>query len=207
MAMALNPYSTLHPGNKAIKYREHDTPEHLAAIDELAKHMYEISDDPSGSDPIEYLSPKDMEICERFVVEAKNAHWPNASLLDFRLYRDTPAAKAIRLNGRPAWSSPARIAKGGLTQALFFPKIEQHRGYIFGHLGIVPSQAVALCDDGKLRSLRGADLPSSKGIGWGILPKPALLMPALAPGHLQGVEYSNAGSLSLEATLKARMSG
>jgi hypothetical protein len=163
----------------------------------LVKRMEEISDDPSGSDPADYLSPEDAETCEQFVALANTIGWPNSDEIGMR---------TSRIPGIPVWTSSRRTAKAGLTKFLFYPKTgATHRAYKFGKLSIMPTQAVALCDDGLLRSHRVSGIDRSLGDGWGRLPEPEYLAPVLAKGQAYGVNYTNAGSETLSQLLLGRI--
>lgn len=159
----------------------------------LAKHMRKISGDPSGSELHRYLRKEDVETCEQFLGMATELQWPGSLAIDMR---------ACRIPGVPAWTSGLRTAKAGLTKVLFYPKIDEtRRGYYFGRLRMIPSQHVALCSDGYLRSLRGDELPKSYGIGWGVLPDPELLLAAIKPATVP-IDY---GSKSLGTRLVAQI--
>lgn len=159
-----------------------------AYLDNLARHMYEISDDPSGSDPSLYFNnEEDQKTLKQFLRMATELDWPDAEpIIDMRASR----------KGIPAWTGSLRTAKAGLTKALFFPKIKDtQRGYLFGRLNVKPTQQVAICEDGRLRSLRsGAALIESKGIGWGRLPDREYLLPAIHPVEVL-IDYAPLRSL------------
>ena len=187
--------------NGAIQKPEFDQAKYDRAHNALFDHMYEISDDPSGSDPTDYLSQADVEELRSSLATAKaSPDWKNASLLDMQ---------KIWVPGfEDAWKGPLTTAKVGLTKFLWFRKKgEPHWGIIFGHLSIEPSQAVAVRDDGLLVSKRGTELQKSKGVGWGRLPDPEKMMPVLAPGKMHGVNYSNVYSAPLRTVMKNRLHG
>lgn len=139
----------------------------------LANHMHDISNNSSGSDPRLYLTASEADICDQFIKIARGAGWPNAQPIYMR--------KAV-ISRIPAWKNSRHIAKAGLTKALFYPQCDiERKGYVIGKLHMVHGQPVALCDDGKLRSLRGDELTRSKGIGWGRLPDRDKLLAALHP--------------------------
>lgn len=196
-----------HPGNPAIPHREIGSAEYKEAVDRLAAHMYKISDDPSGSNPADYLSPEDADFCARFVEVANQHGWPHAGVIEMRTPGRALAPVGwllFRDKSVPTWTKPLRTAKAGLTKVLFFPRQEEHKGYVFGRLGASLRQPVALCDDGLLRSLRGRELYKSKGLGWGRLPDPDLLKPALGIGKCEGVDYTNFKSATLKQLLMAK---
>jgi hypothetical protein len=174
---------------------------------ELFEHMYEISDDPSGSDPAKYLSPEDAETCKEVAKLADSLDWPGASLLEMR---------SSRRGNIDAWTKPRNFAKTSLTKAIVFPVIAGRRGYVFGHTSTVPSQLVALCEgkcegedgediNGVLLSKRGPELERSKGIGWGRLPDPGKIAAARAKGEAYGISYANVESLPLAKLLLKKM--
>lgn len=173
---------------------------------DLFKQMYEISDDPSGSDPAKYLSPKDAETCRLITDLADDRGWPGASWFEMRANK----------RGLDAWTKPRNFAKTSLTKAILFPAINHCRGYVFAHTNTVPSQLVALCEgkcegedgediNGVLLSERGPELDHSRGIGWGRLPDSKKIAAARAKGGAYGVSYTNVESLSLVELLLAKM--
>lgn len=229
-------------GNPDIKFRsasDFASREHTSAFKELTDHMIEISDDPSGSNPEEYLAPEDVETLHNFWQLAEDLGWPEASTLTMRkgrssltlpwtaysvaygglrrgLHRVTKNFKnysfgdydpARRTDGKrenvPIWVKPQTTAIRGLTKAAISRRTgESHKGYIFARLGFEhPTQLVAFCDDGKLRSLRGRELSRSYALGWGRLPDAELVEPVLASGRTHGVDIVNYGSKSLSRTL------
>lgn len=174
----------------------------IEKINRLLRHMAEISGDPSGSNPADYLSEQDAKTVAEFVEIANELGWPASDTIVLRKTRNISPANAF---DRPAWVNPRNTAKSGLTKALFFPRAEdERRGYVFGELGLSPSQQVAICDDGLLRSLRGPELERSKGVGWGRLPDPGLLIDALANGSQAGIDY---GINNIGIKLIARIPG
>ncbi len=138
--------------------------------------MEEISGDPSGTDPALYLNGEELETLDRFIgmVEGNNdgPGWPDAE----------PIIHMRSAEGVRAWTSSMNIAKSGLFKALLLPKTgDTQLGYVFARLNIMPTQQVAICKDGKLRSKRGHELIRSNGVGWGALPDPVFLAEAIKP--------------------------
>ena len=210
--MAFNPFYGFkehgaEPPIQAIKVKGLAEGEHGRSRDDydqalaaLLKNMYEVSGDPSGSVPELYLSPDDAEICKRITKFAKEKIvWKHANELGTMLVPRKPDRYS-------AWENPLHTAKAGLTKALFFThKGDEHRGYVFGRLGASPEQLVALCEDGKLRSLRSHELEKSKGIGWGALPNSEILRAALGIGKTYGVEYMNVSTNPKSKTLVEKL--
>ena len=71
------------PNNDAIRHRDQETrpgaPGYEVALRDLMTHMIEISGDPSGSDPEDYMDPDDAQVCRRVVALANQLGWPSAS--------------------------------------------------------------------------------------------------------------------------------
>jgi hypothetical protein len=176
--------------------------DHQLALMRLKEHMYDISDDPRGSDPYAYMSFEDARTCEEFTDLANSRGWPNTSPLEMRI----PRLPGIPLIGH-AWTNARNTEQSLLTKKLFFTTSASEKGYAFGKLGIEPPQLVALCSDGLLRSLRGSnyELSRSKAYGWGRLPHPDILVGARAVGAANGVEYSNSSLQNLGQILVAKM--
>jgi len=82
--------------------RDREVELHHVNLGKLARHMYEISNDPSGSDPSRYLSQTDIGTLEQFFKMAAELGWPNATRgIDMR---------AGRVAGIPIWTSSQRTA-------------------------------------------------------------------------------------------------
>lgn len=165
----------------APRKKAHEGSELREAGRRLFQHMIDISDDPTGSDPAEYLHPQDAETCRQFVDWAKANHWPGARDLSMRSawmkgWTDSVLGHRVAL---PAWRSSPHSVKAPWTKRLFFPVVSEWQGYSFGKLRMASGQVVALCDDGLLRSERGPELTRSKGIGWGRLPDKDVLLAAV----------------------------
>lgn len=167
-------------------------------IRDLFGHMEKISGNPAGTELNEYFDEEEVKICNQFLLQAEETGWVRSDPISMQAcwVRKIPSGEKV-----PAWTSRLRTAKSGLTKALFFPQIgKEYRGYSFAKLGISPSQRVALCSDGLLRSLRGPELNESMAIGWGKLPDKSKLTPALSPGYTH-IEYGN----NLRETLQEKI--
>jgi hypothetical protein len=215
--MAYNPFynfteagASPPPRNDAIRHRKYNAAEYAHALDDLMDNMYEISDDPSGSKPEDYMSRDDAEVCRRVAGLADDIGWVNANEFGrMKTSREPPEILPDWLRSRlqiPAWKTRRHIARTALMTAVAFKETgEGHRGYILGVLGASPDQLVALCDDGRLRSLRADELDRSKAFGWGRLPDPDKLNAALGIGKVQGVEYMNVTSNPKSKTLAGKL--
>lgn len=148
----------------------------IKPVHALFEHMQEISDDPSGSDPADYLDEIDAEACKKLLEVAEQVGWAGSRELEMRISRGNRF-------GHKAWKSSLSVARTAFTKTLAFPAIWEGRGYVIGDTGVSPSQTVFLCQDGKLRSMRGMELTSSKAFGAGRLPDPDILEAALYPSH------------------------
>lgn len=159
------------------------------AVEALSEHMREISGDHSGSKPRPYLSPADFATLNKFRVLADDIDWAGSEVIDLRIHRLSPNLEWPVLNAKVWNGSPWQPVKNGLMKAITSRRTgEQHRAYIFGELGVAQKQLVAFADDGLLYSERGPELQVSYGDGWGCLPEPEMLEPALAAGNLYGVD-------------------
>jgi hypothetical protein len=195
-------------GNPHIEHRAIDTPEYHAAVAQLGEHMLAISADPKGSDPAKYLSLGDAYELNQLVGKLDEAGWPNAMDIEMRSMRGVRLSGPLLLDKIPIWGKPLNDAKNfmWLAKRTYLPRRgEPHKGYEIGELATSRKQRVVLCDDGKLRSYRsGKTLRQSMGTGWGRLPDPDYLNPALSIGQLHGVDYNNRRGLSLKAIIEEK---
>jgi len=177
--------------------------EKLRARRELSRDMYEKSGDPSGSDPSSYLAAEDVQLLSQFVELANAASWPHATTFDLK----SPWSP-LGVLGVKAWRKPTDTGKSWLKRDFVMHRIGgTHQGYVFGQLSTRPSQGVAICDDGLLRSHRGPELARSNGYGWGALPKPELLLSNLDKGQIYPVNYKDNVPSSLLEILSDRSKG
>jgi hypothetical protein len=139
-----------------------DSNESELALHSLQEHMVDISGDPHGSDPADYMSPDDVKILEEFVDIASSLDWPGAEPINMLKHR----------TGRPAWSSTEYSGRSGLVKSVFYRpvRLTPLRGYRLGKLHMPLGQPVAIAEDGKLYSERGSEMTRSYGMGWGVLP-------------------------------------
>jgi hypothetical protein len=201
---AYNPHIISAPG---VRFRDPNafrSPQHLEEEERVQEHMAEISGDPSGSDPSLYLPQEDVRTLENFVKMADDLGWPNSTDISMktRRYEAVP-----QMNKIPVWHSSKHVAKAALTKRLFLKQNETYKGYVFGYLSLAkPPQTVAICSDGNIRSLRGAELRHSNGLGWGKLPDPELMDNMIAASrHVNPVHYGLNGSEPLASVLKSRI--
>ena len=163
-------------------------------IHELGHHLEDISGDPSGSDPMDYLiDPSHRHSFDKFFDEWAAAGFPGAAPLPMQVRRD----------GKPAWGhGKTLITRRPLhnhghsyppTQKalkfLFKTKGAPAEGFVWSILGCKSyPQLIAVCTDRTLRSMRGPELHESEGYGWGRLPDFAVLEPALNENLHDGVD-------------------
>lgn len=186
------------PPSSAIEHRPQGGPGYEVALRNLMTHMIEISGDPSGSYPEDYLDPDDAAVCRRVVGLANHLGWPSSSELG--------PMEVPKFDLYPARNSRLGMAKAGLTKLLFFKEAgEPHQAYVLGRLGASVDQLVALCDDGLLRSMRSHELDRSNGLGWGRLPDADLLNNALGIGRTHGVEFENVSTNPKSKTLAGKL--
>lgn len=155
--------------------------EHQEHFDALAQHMYDISDDPHGSEPKDYLGGEELQELNHFIGLAEELGWPDAeSIIGMRSGRGRNVRWLPQL---PAWEHNRHIDHAALTKRLFYPRVgEAQPGYVFAELNIAGlEQRVAVARNKKLYSLRGHELYKSKAMGWGRLPDPEYLLPAIEP--------------------------
>jgi hypothetical protein len=157
-----------------------------AAAEALRAHMLEISGDPQGSNPRDYLSEKDATMLSNFVNLANHIHWAGASVLELH---------TSRIPGKLVWNGKhTQPAKNNLVRAMTMHQVgETHRGYVIGSLSIgQPSPTVAVGDDGLLYSERSIHmLQPSYGDGMGRLPDADILEPMIGVGQMHGVTTGN----------------
>ena len=133
---------------------------------DIDKHLLEISDDPTGSELVDYLNEKRTELCLEFLEAARQNGWPNAERVEMRV---------TRLGG-PTWKAPLQHERqeSGLIRAIRTKQVDSWRGYFIGELqidNVARRSRVMLCEDGTLRCLRDPRIfTASYGDGYGTLP-------------------------------------
>lgn len=166
--------------------------EYQTALEDLAGHMYDISDNPQGSDPAKYLSGEELAQLRWFMDMADELDWPQAEpLIEMQvpyipgISPILPALGRLPMLGRlkeplNAWESYFSAAKDPVSMRAFTRIAGPIRGIPCAWLNIPRgSQPVAIGEDHLLYSLRGRELPKSKALGWGSLPEPEYMLPAI----------------------------
>jgi hypothetical protein len=140
----------------------------------LRKHMVDISDDPSGSDPAKYLKPYEVAIINNLVDLAQQ---PGVDLQGRQITLKKPW-----LPGFMAYRKPANVHTQALTEMLMFKELMRCSALGIGHtIGGLNQPVVMDPQTGLLYSQRGEELQRSKAIGYGRLPDAEILEWALEP--------------------------
>lgn len=171
-------------GRARLQDTDTDQENHRRAVRALLNNMYEVSGDPSGSDPEDYFDEGDVATLKSFNAIMKHLYpggWP----VKGDMTTHDLSMRVGWLGQKHIWTRRDRSAKSGTFNLTRTRKLGAGRlGIKFAQLGTSPTQQVALGEDGKLYSERdpGA-LNKSKGLGWGRLPDPDLTRAALSRGH------------------------
>src|SRR5262249_23495007 len=109
---------------------------------------------------------------------ADDLEWPDTEPIGMRRSRNWMPTKHV-------WTSRKSVGRSALSKTLWYPRAgEPQQGYVFAKLNIpevLPMQSVAVCRDGLLYSLRHTELDKSRGMGWGRLPEPDIMLAAVNP--------------------------